>query len=358
MFQINSFFNFKKSKQKQYVGCVRNPRKPNEFHKLLAKACAHYGLTMIYYTPKDVDMEQHQVTGKVLVNDKWITEVTDIPVFNDLATLCFRHKDVTNYLRQISTISNDLIGAKTKQYRLVKDGEKFKDIVIPYITTNQPESIMNFLSNHPMVILKPSKGMRGEHIYKVSLLDDGRYHLIYETDEEMLTYDEIFQFLYGLVSKKKYICQKYIETVDENDKPFDVRIRLEKNVYGKWETVVNLVRIAGKQKIVSNVAQGGYVAELSSFLQVNYPDNWNAIEKKIIQIGNGLPGHIEELTGKHLSSLGIDIGIDPNGNTYLFEINTSPGTEFAIGEIALIKSGYYYHKMNEINNANKKTQSM
>ncbi|WP_163581240.1 hypothetical protein [Gracilibacillus saliphilus] len=44
MFQINSLFNFKRNKPKQYVGCVRNPRKPNEFHKLLAKACAHYDL--------------------------------------------------------------------------------------------------------------------------------------------------------------------------------------------------------------------------------------------------------------------------------------------------------------------------
>ncbi|MDX8045908.1 YheC/YheD family protein [Gracilibacillus sp. S3-1-1] len=358
MFPINSLFNFKKDKPKQYVGCVRNPKKPNEFHKLLAKACAHYGLTMIYYTPKQVDMENHLVTGKILINDKWHSKVVNIPVFNDVATLCFRHKEVTNYLRQMSTLSNDLIGTKTKQYRLIKSSDMFKDIVIPYITTNQPENIMNFLAKHSTIILKPSRGMKGENIYKVTKLENGEFLCVYQTEEKRITYDEFYQFLYSLISKKKYICQKYIETIDENGKPFDVRIRLEKNVDGEWETVVNLVRIAGKQKVVSNVAQGGYVAELSSFLQVNYPDNLEKINKKIIQIGENLPLHIEETTGKNLSSLGIDVGIDPHGSIYLFEINTSPGTEFAIGEIALIKSGYFHHKMKELSNQRLKTAGL
>ncbi|MGP4073848.1 YheC/YheD family protein [Piscibacillus halophilus] len=358
MLPISSILK-KKSKPKQYVGCMRSNRKPKEYYKLLAKTCAHYGLTLIYFTPKGVDMDRHQIKGKVLKEDEWVPETVEVPIFNDVNTILYKHKDIVQYLRQKSTLSNGLIGSKAKQYRLVREGEKFKDIVIPYITTQQPERIMKFLSKHPEVILKPRKGMKGENIYQVTKLSKDQYKVIYDTNEETLTHDDFFKLLYDIVSKKKYICQKYIKTRDENDNPFDVRIRLEKNIEGKWQTAINLVRIASNQKVVSNVAQGGYVSELRPFLKVNYPDQWEEIEEKIIQIGNELPEHIEELIGKNLSSLGIDIGLDPNGKPYLFEINTSPGTEFALGEIANLKAGYYYYRINQLKKQNhQKTESL
>lgn len=60
---------------------------------------------------------------------------------------------------------------------------------------------------------------------------------------------------------------------------------------------------------------------------------------------------MEELFGRNLTSMGIDIGIDKNSRElFLFEVETGPGFEFAIGELALVKSEYYKYILNKINN--------
>jgi len=59
------------------------------------------------------------------------------------------------------------------------------------------------------------------------------------------------------------------------------------------------------------------------------------------QIAATLPYKIEELRGTHIMSLGIDIGIDRNGELYLFEVNDGPSTATLISDVAYHKSNYY-----------------
>ncbi|GAA0469292.1 YheC/YheD family protein [Alkalibacillus silvisoli] len=353
MFSITTPFK-KQKKQKQaqvkpqvqYVGCMRNSRTPKDFFKLLSQACAHYDLTLVYFSPKDVDMDRGTANGKVLVNDEWIKREVDIPRFIDVSNFCYKHRTIMNYLGQVSTLSSERIGSKSKLYKAIKESGSFDHLIIPYITTDSPKEVFEFLFQHQEVILKPKIGKKGEHIYKLTFIDTNEFKVSYETNEQIIDREELISFFTELVTKKKYICQRYIHSYDNNHNPFDCRIRLEKNLEGKWEIAINLVRISSNQKVVSNVAQGGYVSELESFLKVNYPENWETIQNEIIQVGEGLPLHIEKVTGKTLNSLGIDIGIDQDGKPYLFEANTAPGVDYALGEIAMIKSGYYYFMMN------------
>lgn len=124
-----------------------------------------------------------------------------------------------------------------------------------------------------------------------------------------------------------------------------------KNGKGKWAVPIYLVRIGTNQKVVSNVAQGGSVTTLKPFLEANFPKNAEEIREKIKQIAKTLPYKVEELFGRNLTSMGIDIGIDKNSRElFLFEVETGPGFEFAIGELALVKSEYYKYILNKINN--------
>ncbi|GEN46683.1 YheC/YheD family protein [Alkalibacillus haloalkaliphilus] len=334
--------NVSSKKQVNYVGCMRNSRKPKDFFKLLSQACAHYDLTLVYFSPKDVDMDRGTANGKVLVNDVWEEREVEIPRFIDVSTFCYKYKSVLKYLKEVSTLSNQRIGSKAKLYRLLSENELFNHLVIPYKTSDQPKEIFEFLFEHHEIILKPKTGQKGDNIYKIEFIDSNTFKISYALKETVLSRDELVKLLSDLVTKKKYVCQKYIHSYDSNHNPFDIRIRLEKNVEGKWEVAINLVRISSGQKVVSNVAQGGYVSELETFLKVNYPDCWKTIQDEIEYIGKELPGHIEEISGKTLSSLGIDIGLDQDGTPYVFEANTAPGVEYALGEIAMIKSGYYY----------------
>ncbi|WP_017187198.1 YheC/YheD family protein [Alkalibacillus haloalkaliphilus] len=340
--------NVSSKKQVNYVGCMRNSRKPKDFFKLLSQACAHYDLTLVYFSPKDVDMDRGTANGKVLVNDVWEEREVEIPRFIDVSNFCYKHRSVMNYLGQVSTLSSERIGSKAKLYKAIKESGEFDHLIIPYITTDSPKDVFEFLFQHQEVILKPKIGKKGEHIYKISFIDTNQFMISYETTERIFNREELINFLANLVTNKKYICQRYIHSYDNNQNPFDCRIRLEKNLNGNWEIAINLVRISSSQKVVSNVAQGGYVSELEAFLKVNYPDNWETIQKEINQVGEELPLHIEEVTGKTLNSLGIDIGIDQDGKPFLFEANTAPGVDYALGEIAMLKSGYYYYMLKNV----------
>lgn len=46
-------------------------------------------------------------------------------------------------------------------------------------------------------------------------------------------------------------------------------------------------------------------------------------------------------------SLGMDIGIDKDGELYLFEVNDGPATAALISEVAYLRSNYYNYILNE-----------
>ena len=56
-------------------------------------------------------------------------------------------------------------------------------------------------------------------------------------------------------------------------------------------------------------------------------------------------------------SLGIDVGIDRNGELYVFEVNDGPATSAVISEVAYLRSNYYMyilkHKLDSFTNESK-----
>lgn len=47
-------------------------------------------------------------------------------------------------------------------------------------------------------------------------------------------------------------------------------------------------------------------------------------------------------------TLGMDIGIDKDGELYLFEVNDGPATAALISEVAYLRSNYYNYILNEL----------
>lgn len=163
----------------------------------------------------------------------------------------------------------------------------------------------------------------------------------------------LIYFSMGMVNRVK-IGYTFTITLTKSEEPFDCRIRLEKNGSGKWTVAIYLIRIGSNQKVVSNVAQGGSVSGLKPFLEANYGEKAEDIRDSIESLAKSLPNKIEKKFNTNLTSLGIDIGIDLDGKLYLFEIETGPGFEFALGEIALMKSEYYKYILNKLSERQQK----
>ncbi|WP_251047279.1 YheC/YheD family protein [Oceanobacillus sp. ISL-74] len=320
---------------------MRNFKKPFEFVRLLAKTSKYYGIDIVYCHPSDVDTENARINGKILINNKWEPINISIPEYIDLNAYCYKYKDTINYLKEKTLLSSPRrFGSKQSVYKKIIDDGQFAKIVPPTLLINSENDFRLIIEEYNKIILKPKKGHKGKGIYMINIVD-GNYHVTQNCEEKIYNQSEMGAFLQKQIIPNNYLGQKYVDSTTINGDPFDCRIRLEKNGEGNWEVVINLVRIGSGNKVVSNVAQGGSVNKLKPFLKYNYPNKWNEIKEEIIYVATYLPDKIEQLFNKKTSFLGIDLGIDKEGNIYLFEVNSAPGADFGQGELANIKSDYY-----------------
>src|SRR5699024_10620711 len=131
---------------------------------------------------------------------------------------------------------------------------------------------------------------------------------------------QIHAFFQNEIQGKSYIVQKYVQSRTVYGDPFDCRIHVEKGENGRWQNARNYIRIGIGQKVISNVNQGGGVSDPKPFLEANFGEQWEEINKKLNQIAATLPFKIEELRETHIMSLFMYIGIYKNDNLYLFEL--------------------------------------
>lgn len=334
-----------------YVGFMHNFRKPPKLVEVLAMACKHYNIDIVYMRPADVDIERNVIRGKVLVDNKWKIKEVEIPPFIDISPYCFKQKNrtITNYLKERTFLSDNRENVLTKE-RLqdkLKEDPKFSHLVIPTEVIKNLNDIKNYLEQYPKIILKPLRGIKGKGVYMLSKEED-HYKISYNKDEWSLDDDGLQNFYRETIALRKYIMQKSINSRSLQGDPFDCRLHVQKDGEGKWVSASNYIRVGIGQKVVSNISQGGGIAEPKEFLKANYGDLGVKLNKQLNEVAKTLPYKIEELRGTHIMSLGIDIGIDSDGKLYLFEVNDGPGTSRIIGEVAILRSGYYKYVLEEI----------
>lgn len=326
------------------IGFMRNNKNPTELATLVSITSKAHGIDVIYMRPRDVDMINGKVNGKIFVNNNWIKIRTELPKFIDISRFCFKRKnrEIIDYLRDNTILSDDgkISYNKKKLQEKLSEDPKFKDLVIPSTIANEVEDILNFMENNKKIVLKPISGQFGDGIY-ILIREEEHYKLLYQNNEEILSEHEIHQFFNENIKGNRYLIQKYINSKTKQGYPFDCRINVEKNGRGEWVTARKFIRIGIGQKVVSNISQGGGVCEVKSFLVANFNDKWKEIYQNLNEIANTLPYKMEQLRETKLMTLGIDVGIDSDGKLYLFETNSAPGTTQLRAEVAMLRADYY-----------------
>ncbi|WP_164218469.1 YheC/YheD family protein [Virgibacillus sp. YIM 98842] len=331
------------------VGYMRNGNKPSKFIKLLAKTTKYHGIDLVYFHPKDINMNEKIINGKILINNKWVKRKVNIPLFVDVTVHSFKFKKQIKFLREHSYFTTGRLASKEITIEKLMDDGEFSHLLIPTIKHTDFKDFFSFLKKHQKIIMKPSRGERGQDIYMIAKKKN-KFIISFETQEITLSKRQLKSFFKQKVNERRFIFQKYINSKTKNGDPFDCRIRLEKNGNGEWENVINLIRIGTGQKVVSNVSKGGSVSELNSFLKANYGEKWKEVKTSIINTGKTLPYKIEKIFNQELGSLGIDIGIEKDGRLYYFESNNAPGVEFGEGAIAQVKCDYYKYMLDKLSN--------
>ncbi|MBQ6005152.1 MAG: YheC/YheD family protein [Selenomonadaceae bacterium] len=311
----------------------------------VAYMAKHFNIDMSFFNPEDIDFENKTVNAIIIENNVRSRKVIPLPKIIDNDIRCFRGEigKSVNKLRDYCYFIRPIDGMTKQRFHdaLLKDG-RFKEFLIETHPLDNVEDFLKLLEQYKDVILKPLHGVGGAGVSRITC--DGKQYVANLKNKKFnLSNDELLQFYEENFTKLKYILQPYINSQTKQGNPFDIRIHARRGAGGKFKTI-SYPRIGNAEGVVSNLATGGYIAGIDSFLKSEFGDDWKIVYDKLSAFSNTFPDYYQSFFPDTIFDIGIDVGIQKRGDSYelkLFEAYIQPGTAYIELEDAVICLEYY-----------------
>ncbi len=119
--------------------------------------------------------------------------------------------------------------------------------------------------------------------------------------------------------------QQGIDLSSYRQRPFDLRVLVQKNGKGLWSIAGVGARLAGKSSITTHVPRGGSIDDPAKLLASTFGA---AGSKRIIVSARRsallIAKQIEKASGSVLGEMSMDLGVDTDGRLWFFEANSKP----------------------------------
>lgn len=197
------------------------------------------------------------------------------------------------------------------------------------------EDLMNALSAHRSLFLKPINGSQGKKIFKVQERS-GTYLVDSAETGEREIYDnftKLYKSLYPKFKKRNYLLQETLSLKEIDNRPFDFRILCHRKQEDKWGITSMVARVSKESGFVSNLSQGGDLMPIKDLLQTFYSHRemkhlLELLRELSLEICHCLCAQNEGLYGE----FGLDLALDEDGSLWLIEVNTKPSKRFFLTE--------------------------
>lgn len=302
----------------------------------LSKIAKQQNLNICRFTPQQIDIETKEVHAEILDKNQenWVEQTVAIPDFiydRTFHGLTRETNDVTekiNWLKNNSVFLGHGLPSKWELYEALKDHPHLQAFLPKTVKIQTAEDMWIQLDEHDRIVLKPAFGARGTGIYLVIKTAKGGIVTMTKKGEK---YERVFQsksplnkWVDRLLQRYSYLCQPYLDLSTADHHPFDLRVLLQKNKQNQWVERGRGIRLGQKESITANVATGGLFLPITTFLH-QYSDTIPLTAEHTIQhILRTLPDQVEARFNR-LFELGIDIGVDKNGQVWILDINSKPG---------------------------------
>ncbi|MFE5318794.1 YheC/YheD family protein [Paenibacillus sp. NPDC056579] len=201
------------------------------------------------------------------------------------------------------------------------------------LTTNA--DLESLLLKHPNLYLKPIRGKAGKGIMKVSRIYEKnakarRYELSVQdkTKSHISRYSNIPQLwnqIREMMGSQDYIIQQGITLANYKQRPYDLRVLVQKNSKGRWTIAGVGARLAGKMSITTHVPRGGSIDDPVKLLESGFgPAGSKKILNRAKKSALIIAKQIERASQSMLGEMSMDLGVDNNGQIWFFEANSKP----------------------------------
>ncbi|MFC5711842.1 YheC/YheD family protein [Thalassorhabdus alkalitolerans] len=212
---------------------------------------------------------------------------------------------------------------KYKMYRAMRKNKSLRSS-LPETRMFNSKNFQHMVKKYKTVVIKPNNGKQGKRIYFVTNRNGKYYVHLNKKYKVFSSRNSTYRYIRKASKKKRFIIQQEISLAKIKKRRFDFRIIVQRKCR-KDPWVVNgiIVRQAGRGFKVTNRKNNGRVLSVDRALsQINIKNKSAKImEVKRLSLeaaktlGTSFPGQ---------RIFGVDIGMDPKDNLYIFELNRWP----------------------------------
>lgn len=211
--------------------------------------------------------------------------------------------------------------------KLINDNVVNAHLPVNYLNPSEKE-IEELLEKYNHVYFKPAKGSLGLGIQQVIKFNDEPYYYCRFRDKDqnrLRRYSSLKRLLRQQFPQgfKNMIVQQGIHLIKWQNNAIDFRIHTNKDDEGNWQVSALAAKIAGPGSVTTHVKSGGEVKtvfEIFNETRTN-PKLLKDLKETALLLSERIDHTIEGFVGE----IGFDLGIDKNGDIWMFEANSKPG---------------------------------
>ncbi|WP_179885007.1 YheC/YheD family protein [Bacillus sp. AFS015802] len=313
------------------------PQVTNGYFLEIAKQSVSYPIDLYLFSPRGISPLSETVEGFHYnrVTGEWEKEAFDIPEY--IYDRTYYQKDL--HSRQARAVVQWL--KNQKHIRFLGYGlpdkwhlyEKLRHTSLaPYIPethlVKSGNHLLNLLTEHTDIIIKPVDGAHGFAVYHLTLLPHG---ILVRTTKKQGVIEQSFpgedvflKWSERILRQHTFICQKRLLNLTKGDAPFDLRVLLNKDGSGEWREFQRATRVGEEKGILTNISRGATYHSYSDWKRTGNSISWDFIEEELTTILEEIPILLEE----HFSPLfeiGVDLIISQDHSLWILDMNSKPG---------------------------------
>ncbi|HWP98306.1 MAG TPA: YheC/YheD family protein [Syntrophomonadaceae bacterium] len=232
---------------------------------------------------------------------------------------------------------NPLPVDKWKAHRILAHNHELARYLPETLLVNDFRQVQSMLKRHHAVYLKPVYGSKGQNIIRITR-NKNKSSKIYQYQHSSLDHSISFRSMDALQSqispqlrKRRYLIQNRINLIKSSGRIIDIRALVQKDHTGEWDITGLACRMGGAGSITSNLSAGGQGHKLEHVLQGHFLDEkqQEMIGKEIRYLALSVVRNLEQTMGP-AGEMGIDIGVDQQGDIWFIEANLRPARRIFI----------------------------
>ncbi|HWP98312.1 MAG TPA: YheC/YheD family protein [Syntrophomonadaceae bacterium] len=313
--------------------------KKARIYKELYDAARSKGLFIYRFYPEGVDKRRNLINGHTYNHHgRLYTGTFPMP---DIVYNRIRYRDIEKRadVKKLLYYFRDKPGVYLFNSRFLNKFEVYRALIhdtgcaelVPETAILNVYSLKYFLGKYGEVYIKPISNSLGHGIVKVKKRSKDVYTVQFADSihqRQKTSVGHVYRYLKQTgIQPSNYLVQKGIDLATLHGRVFDLRAQVQKDGFGEWTLTGVGVRVAGLNRIVTHIPNGGsakaYGPVVDHVFQ-HMPRARSNIDAQLEFMAKQVPKVLNQRLPIELAILSMDIGLDKQGKLWLIEVNSKP----------------------------------